>query len=449
LRATGSGCNIDSRFMEVSEGYIEALEFLDSLVNYEKGERFPKYDTRAYDLERFAKALGPLGDPHRSYPVVHIAGTKGKGSTAYMLSAVLRAAGYKVGMFTSPHLRSVRERIQVDGALIPPQDFGDTVAIVKDAFGEPEPKYRTYFETITAAAFLYFAWHTVDVAVVEVGLGGRLDATNVVDPAVSVITSLDLEHTHVLGDTLADIAREKAGIIKPGRPVVSAPQDRVAADVLVEKAAAVGAPLYVVGEDCAVEFDGRAMDYFGSRGVKSGITPAMSSTVQRTNAATALLALEQLTEFDVSETAVRSGMANALAPARCQVFSGKPAAILDTACTAAAAEALLEAVRGIRHSRLVALCGFSLDKDVEAVAEVIGPEAYAVVGASADSPRAMPVGEVLGHFVGLCERLEPAVTPADGLVSARRLAGRDGLVAVTGSFYLAGEVLEQLEGALP
>lgn len=449
MHAAGGGCNINAWCMEVSEGYIEALEFLDSLVNYEKGERFPKYDTRAYDLEKFAEVLRGLGDPHSSYPVIHIAGTKGKGSTAYMLSAVLRAAGYKVGMYTSPHLRSVRERIQVGGVLIPPQDFGDAVAIVKDAFGEPEPKYRTYFETITAAAFLYFAWHSVDVAVVEVGLGGRLDATNVVDPAVSIITSLDLEHTHVLGDTLADIAREKAGIIKPGRPVVSAPQDRVAAEVLVERAAAVGAPLYVVGEDCAVEFDGREMTYFGEAGVKSGIILAMSATVQRTNAATALLALEQFTEFDVPEIAVRSGMTNAPAPARCQVLPGKPVTILDTACTAAAAEALLETIREIRRSRLVALCGFSLDKDVEGVAEAIGPEAYAVVGASADVPRAMPVGEVLGHFVGLCERLEPAVTPVDGLVSARRLAGRDGLVAVTGSFYLAGEILKQLEGALP
>ncbi|UCE28235.1 MAG: bifunctional folylpolyglutamate synthase/dihydrofolate synthase [Candidatus Coatesbacteria bacterium] len=435
--------------MEVSEGYIEALEFLDGLVNYEKGERFPKYDTRAYDLEKFAEALRALGDPHRSYPVIHIAGSKGKGSTAYMLSEVLRAAGYKVGMFTSPHLRSVRERIQVDGALIPPRDFGDAVAIVKDAFGEPEPKFRTYFETITAAAFLYFAWHTVDVAVVEVGLGGRLDATNVVDPAVSVITSLDLEHTHVLGDTLADIAREQAGIIKPGRPAVSAPQDRVGMGVLHERAADVGVPLYVVGEDCAVEFDGRTMTYFGVTGAKSGIVPAIPATVQRTNAATALLALEQLIEFDVPETAVRSGMANAAAPARCQVIPGKPVMVLDTACTATAAENLLETVRGIRGSRLVALCGFSLDKDVEGVAEAIGPDAYAVVAASADVPRAMPVGEVLGHFVGLCERLEPGVTPADGLVKARRLAGRNGLVAITGSFYLAGEILEQLEGAIP
>jgi dihydrofolate synthase/folylpolyglutamate synthase len=435
--------------MEVSEGYIEALEFLDGLVNYEKGERFPKYDTNAYDLEKFAELLYGLGDPHKSYQVVHIAGSKGKGSVAYMLAAVLRAAGYKVGMYTSPHLRSVRERIQVDGVLIPPRDFGDAVAIIRDAFGEPEPKYRTYFEMLTAAAFLYFAWHTVDVAVVEVGLGGRLDATNIVDPAVSVITSLDLEHTHVLGGTLADIAHEKAGIIKPGRPVVSAPQDRSAADVLFETAGAVGAPLYVVGEDSATEFDGRTLTYFGATEVIPGIIPAMPGTVQRTNAATALLALEHLTGLNVPITAVRSGMADARAPGRCQVFPGKPVTILDTACTASAAEALLETIMEVNHSRLVLLCGFSLDKDAGGVAEVVGPEAYAVVGAAADVPRAMPVGEVLGHFVGLCERLEPAVTPADGFVSARRLAGRNGVVAVTGSFYLAGEILEQLDGVIP
>lgn len=435
--------------MEVSEGYIEALEFLDGLVNYEKGERFPKYDTRAYDLEKFGALLNELGNPHKSYPVIHIAGTKGKGSVAHMLTAVLRAAGYKVGMYTSPHLRSVRERIQVDGTLIPPRDFGDTVAIVREALGEPEKEFRTYFETLTAAAFLYFAWHTIDVAVVEVGLGGRLDATNVVNPAVSVITSLDLEHTHVLGETLADIAREKGGIIKPGRPVVSAPQDRIAADVLFEIAGVIGAPLYVVGEDCATEFDGRALTYFGATEVIPGIIPAMPGTVQRTNAATALLALEHLTGLNVPITAVREGMAEARAPGRCQVFPGKPVMVLDTGCTAAAAGALLETVTEINHSRLVILCGFSMDKDAAGVAEVLGPEAYAVVGAAADVARAMPVGEVLGHFVGLCERLEPAVTAADGLVSARRLAGRNGLVAITGSFYLAGEILEQLDGVIP
>lgn len=435
--------------MEVSEGYIEALGFLEGLVNYERAERFPRYDTRAYDVEKFARLLAELGSPHAAYPVVHVAGTKGKGSTAYMLSSVLKTAGYAVGTYISPHLRSVRERIQVEGELISPRDFADAVGVVREATGGRPENFRTYFETITAAAFLYFAWRTVDVAVVEVGLGGRLDATNVVLPAVSVITSLGFEHTSVLGETLAEIAREKAGIIKPGVPAVSAPQDTPAREVLAEVAAANGSPLFVVGEDCATEFDGYGFNYYGLTRVIEGVRIRMRGTVQRTNAAVALLALERLSGFNVADEAIYAGMEEAEAPARCQIFPGTPALIVDTACTAPAAEALLEVVSSMRYRRVVFLCGFSLDKDVEGVADVLGPEAYAVVATAANVPRAMPIGEVLGHFVGSCPRLEMAPTAVEGLAAAKRLAGRKGLVAVTGSFFLAGEVLRELEGDIP
>ena len=226
--------------------YHEALTYLEQHANYELN-RSAQYAPETFNLTRIGQLLGRLGNPHHAFKIAHVAGTKGKGSTCRMIESVLSAAGYRTGLYTSPHLHTFRERIQVRRMLIE----RDGVAALVD---ELEPHIvavpgLTYFEIVTAMGLLYFARQQVEVAVVEVGLGGRLDATNIVTPQVSVITSLSYDHTAWLGNTLAQIAFEKAGIIKPGVPAVSAPQPPEALDVIERACVERKSPLVLVGRD--------------------------------------------------------------------------------------------------------------------------------------------------------------------------------------------------------
>ena len=226
--------------------YQEALDYLYGFVDYSLTRNF-RYTADKFDLGRMVELMQLLGDPQTQYPVIHVAGTKGKGSTAAFIASALQAAGLRVGFYTSPHLQDYCERIQVNRKDISHADFTDLVQTVKPTVARVEQ--LTTFEITTALGFLYFAQQKCDVAVIEVGLGGRLDATNVVDPLVSVITSLSMDHMNVLGDTLAKIAFEKAGIIKPDRPVVLAPQREEARQVVEQVAEERNAPVMRVGQD--------------------------------------------------------------------------------------------------------------------------------------------------------------------------------------------------------
>ncbi len=228
--------------------YLEAIEYLHSLTDYER-RRIERYTPETLDLSRVERLLAMLGDPHRAYRSVHIAGTKGKGSTAAMIESVLRTAGIRTGLYTSPHLHTFRERIRVGGTLISREEVVALVEEIRPLVAQVDGV--TTFEAITAMAFAYFARRGVEVLVAEVGLGGRLDATNVLMPEVAVITSLSLDHTYLLGNTLPEIAREKAGIIKPGVPAVSAPQRPEAISVIETTARERQAPLVEVGRDWA------------------------------------------------------------------------------------------------------------------------------------------------------------------------------------------------------
>lgn len=226
--------------------YPAVLGYLYDLTDYEK-ERIARYDPDTLDLSRIRRVLARLGDPQRRFPSIHIAGTKGKGSVAATCASVLQTAGLRTGLYTSPHLHTFRERIRVDGEPIPPDVLISLVQECRPIF-DTEPQLTT-FEAITALAFVHFARCQIDYAVVEVGLGGRLDATNVIIPQVAIITSLSFDHTYLLGNTLADIAREKAGIIKPGVPTVCAPQEAEALTVIQKVCAERESPLTLVGRD--------------------------------------------------------------------------------------------------------------------------------------------------------------------------------------------------------
>jgi len=283
--------------------YTEAIAYLHSLTDYEK-TRIKRYTPETLDLSRVESLLTALGNPHTQFPAVHVAGTKGKGSTSAMIEACLRAADYRTGLYTSPHLHTFRERIQVAGRKITREEVVELVEEIHPLI-ERMPGVTT-FEAITAMGFLTFARSEVDVAVVEVGLGGRLDATNVLTPAVSVITSISLDHTYLLGDTLGEIAREKAGIIKPNIPTVSAPQRAEAIQVIQSISQERDAPLVEVGRDWDYEpgptdWDGQR---FTARRVSDGGSDlsgdyriSLLGRHQLENATSALVALDILRQI--------------------------------------------------------------------------------------------------------------------------------------------------------
>jgi dihydrofolate synthase/folylpolyglutamate synthase len=427
--------------------YASAKAFLDSLVNYERDVP-RRYDTRAFDLENFSRLLARLGTPQDAFPLVHVAGTKGKGSAVAMVAAAFGAAGRRAGTFTSPHLRSVRERITVGDELISPADFGRLVGDVKRAMtGGEAATFRTYFETLLAAALLYFREREVDVAVLETGLGGRLDATNVVAPAVVALTSLGLDHTDILGATIEEVAAEKAGVIKAGVPAVSAPQLPAATRVLEGAAQSAGAPLAVVGADVyfAANGDG-TFDYRGARYELAGVRPAMRGPGQRANAAVALAALERFAPFEVAAAAARRGVESARLRARAELIPGKPSLLLDAAHTAESARELASVTERFAGGPKILVWGMSAEKDARAFAREVAPGLERAIATAAANPRARAPAELAELTRDLFRRVEVAASPAEALARGRAAAGEEGLVVVAGSFYLAGEVLALLEG---
>ena len=329
--------------------YQEALDYLYKFVDYSQTRAF-RFSPEKFNLERMRVFLALLGDPHRAYPVIHVAGTKGKGSVSALVASVLREAGHQVGLYTSPHLHDFAERIQVNGKNIPHAELAALVDAIKP-FVEQVPDLTT-FELTTALGFLYFQHSAVDVAVIEVGLGGRLDATNVVQPLVSVITSLSMDHMSILGDTLAKIAAEKAGIIKPGRPVVSSPQKDEALVVLKDVSAHNQAELTQIGRDFFYaprerSLEGQSLfvwpadqqpqvDRFVEAGGRSTwqplrLTIPLLGYHQVVNAATAYAAIVTACRegLEIPLDAIQRGFASVVWPGRFEVLQKDPPVIVD------------------------------------------------------------------------------------------------------------------------
>ncbi|OGX41580.1 MAG: hypothetical protein A3C53_08425, partial [Omnitrophica WOR_2 bacterium RIFCSPHIGHO2_02_FULL_68_15] len=317
--------------------------------------------------------MAALGHPERRWGAIHVAGTKGKGSTCALSAAILQAAGIRTGLYTSPHLVHLSERIQVDGRPVTAETLAAAVDAVRPSVAQlPSPP--TYFEVLTAIAFWVFAEAGVELAVVEVGLGGRLDATNVVDPLVSVITPVSLDHTDLLGSTLTAIAREKAGIIKPGRPVVVAPQSPDALAVLKAVAEEQGAPCLEVAARAQVRVleasaEGQRVALRTAAGTSRTIALPLLGAHQADNLATAVTALESLpAPWAIADAAVAEGAARVVWPGRLQVLERRPWVVLDGAQNAASAAALRDAVRALWPARPVHLVlGLSANKDLDGV----------------------------------------------------------------------------------
>ena len=416
-----------------------------------------------FNLERIKALLGQLGNPHKSAPVIHVAGTKGKGSTAAFCDSVLNAAGYRTGFYSSPHLHSFRERVRLNTQPISENQFAALVELVWPQHLQVTANSGlgpvTLFEFMTAMGFQCFSGAStvpgvpdtlpVDFQVIEVGLGGRLDATNVVDPAVCVITSVSLDHTAILGGSLAQIAWEKAGIIKPGSTVVIAPQRPEAASVIDEVCQSNGARSIHVGQDVTWELaaandEGQEFAVRGRLGDYNLSTPLLG-THQLVNAATAVAALEVLREqgHHIPTDAVAQGFANVNWPCRMEVLARSPLVVVDGAHNLDSMETLLDSLpRYLDYRRLILVAGFSRDKSVEDMVRCLAKAKPVVFATASRHPRSLSSPDVAEQFARRGISAAKTASPAEALSMALAAAGDDDLVLATGSLFVAAEVRE-------
>ncbi len=447
--------------METSAAYQQALDYLFSFVDYSLVRSF-RYSEGQFDLGRMCQLLERLGNPQEAFRTLHVAGTKGKGSVSALAASALRAAGYRVGLYTSPHLHDFCERIQVDGLPISHEELVGLLEEVRPAV-EAIPRLTT-FEITTALGFLYFERQGVDAAVVEVGLGGRLDATNVVDPLVSVITSLSYDHMAVLGNTLARIAGEKAGIIKPGRPVVSAPQKEEALAVIREVAAEQRAPLTLVGSQVRFTAGPHSLDGQDLLIWHADEQPQMDAYLQDRpaldwgprrlsipllgyhqveNAATAYAVLEAARGqgLAITENDIRRSFERVVWPGRFEVLRRDPPLVVDSAHNADSALKLRLALDDYFPGRPVVLIfGASEDKDIQGIIAALLPRVRQVIATQADHPRAMAAGQIVAR-VHQHGRPAQAVLPVrEALRAALTAAGDEAVVVAAGSLFVAADV---------
>ena len=427
--------------------YDEAIAFWYGRINYEVRAAQPE-DMK---LERMRALLRLLGDPHDRVRLVHVTGTKGKGSTAAMIANVVRAAGYRVGLFTSPHLSHVEERVQVDGVPITPAELAARMAEIAAAVavlerGDGNPGI-TFFEIGTALGFLHFCRRRTDFAVVEVGLGGRFDSTNVCTPLVSVITSVGLDHTAQLGDTLEAIAYQKAGIVKPRVPVVSGASEPGPRAVIRRVAAEMRAPLWELGDHFGydrIPVDGGSHATIRTPRSTDSYRVGLLGLHQAHNAAVAVATVDRLrdTGMPIADAAIARGLSTVAWPGRIEVLSRSPVVILDTAHNVPSAEALVRTLRetfpAVRRKAVV--FAVSSDKPWADILRTLGGYFdHFHLTRYGNNPRCVPP-EALAGAVG--DGVTWAVHAAGGAAweTARAGAGPDDLVCVTGSVFLAGEL---------
>jgi dihydrofolate synthase/folylpolyglutamate synthase len=393
-----------------------------------------------------------LSNPEAKYRTIHITGTKGKGSTCVILESLFRASGYRVGRFTSPHLYSFTERLMIDGAACPPDDFAELFFFVGEQIEPDIFQSLSYFELLTLLAFVYFARQKVDVAILEVGLGGRLDATNLCRPDVSVITSISYDHMAQLGPTLADIAREKSGIIKPGVPVVTTVRENEPLTVIRERAQSLGSPLWVLDEDFFVRQHNvpNTFCYEARLPVKltlNDLSLKMPGMHQRENASAAISAFlltEPLSEpqADGCEK-IRHALCNAFMPLRFEIVrqdDNSPTFIFDGAHNRASMQAFITTVEEMfPHRRLLLIFGASLGKDVEGMFAEIGSRfQHVFLTQSSDSSRRFPPQELRAMFTGT--NVSAGENCQTAWKQCTRMAETKDVVCITGSLYLAAEL---------
>ncbi len=439
--------------------YPNAVRWVLELHDVER-QRVVQYDPEGdFKLDRMRSLLTALGNPQEQFRSVHIAGTNGKGSTGAMISAMLRRCGLAIGSYTSPHLTDIRERISINGQNIGRTEFTELMKKVAEAsvsIGERP----TFFEAMTAIGFLHFAEQAVDLALIEVGLGGRLDSTNVIMPVLSLITEIQLDHTRILGTDLASIAREKAGIMKPGVPVITREQAPEVDAVFKEQAETVGTTVRVVNRD--IEFSNRFCStaelgphnrvclYTDTSRLEHLPVP-LPGEHQAFNCGLALAAVDHLKSigFDCPEPVVTAGLSDTEIPGRMQLVWDRPRILVDGAHNPDALGALMRCVGAhVPYDSMVCVFGCAQDKDVDALLDRVSLGADKVIFTRAGgNPRAADPDDLRRRFMERSGKMcQIAPTVGDALELAARAVSRDDLICVTGSFYLVGDAMKHLDG---
>ncbi|WP_298821210.1 bifunctional folylpolyglutamate synthase/dihydrofolate synthase [Chloroflexus sp.] len=427
--------------------YQEALDYIYSFIDPTR-QGSPDPAIAARGLARITALLADAGNPHQQLRAVVVAGTKGKGSTCAMIEAMARAAGLKVGLWTSPHLSSYRERIQIDREPITQPtliELVNTVQPVVEAFDVATYGRPSTFDIGFVIAMRHFADSMVDLAVVEVGLGGRYDAAATINPLVAVISSISFDHMAILGPTLREIAFNKAGIMRTGRPAITVPQRAEAAQVLAAESQSVGAPLWLAAE-AAVEpwrATGQPLRY-PAQPQPGKLRGAFQRENARLAMGTALLLRQQGIAID--DTAIRQGLAEAWWPGRFELIDGAPRILIDGAHNGDSAEKLWQAIAAeVPHRRCILVLGTSRDKDIAAIAAALAPHAAQIIITRSSHPKAMDLDRIAAEvepYTTAPLQIVPVV--AEALAAARAMAGPEDLICVTGSLFVAGAAREAL-----
>lgn len=432
--------------------YKQAKYYLNNFINYENIPGIT-YASEEYSLKHIRELLHRIGNPHLHSKTVHIAGSKGKGSTAAIIAQVLIDSGYKTGLYTSPHLHDIRERIQINSKSISKKDFSILLTTLKPHFdamhAEPDKRQFTFFEALTVLAFTYFSKMDTDFQVMEVGLGGRLDATNVVKPEVCVITPIGLEHTQILGDTLEKIAYEKAGIIKPHSIVVSSPQTsevlKLISEVCRQRQASLieadqVAKWHKVSHDLyhqVIEVKSKSTDY--------QLRLPLLGDYQLDNAATAIIVLETLASkgFAISTDTIKSGFTKVRWPGRFQILKQKPTLLVDGAHNIQSVKRLIDSLRiYLSYHTIYLIIGISSDKNITGIVKELVSLSPQVIATHSTHPRAASPSIIAAEFskYGIIAKVSSSISLA--IRETLTVATEEDLICVTGSLFVVAEAID-------
>jgi dihydrofolate synthase/folylpolyglutamate synthase len=439
--------------------YAKAIGYLFDRTDYERHERL-RYNVTTFDLGRMERLLRGLGNPHRKIETVHIAGTKGKGSTATMLARMIEANGYRVGLYTSPHVSNLHERIAVNSHMISRREMLGLInrvhtSVERMAKRDDAP---TFFEIMTAMAFMHFADKDVDIAIIETGLGGRLDSTNVIQPAVIGITSISVDHQNLLGDNLGSIAKEKAGVMKKGVPVITVPQEPDAMRMLKRTATAVRAPLSVTGMDIDFSYRFESSREEGPHTRICVTTPhskfehlrvPLPGEHQAFNCGLALAMLDKLKTqgYEIDDEKAINGLKGISLIGRMEIICDDPRIIVDAAHNAASIRALIQAIgQHVPYDSMVVIFGCNNDKDIGGMLHQLQYGADKVIFTRSNSPKAVFPQDLADMYTEICGKMcQTAMSVTEAVKIAKSAVSKEDLICITGSFYLVGQAKEQLQ----
>ena len=440
------------------KNYKEAIKYLFEKTDYER-EKHLRYNVTTFNLDRMEKLLSLLGNPHKKFPTAHIAGTKGKGSTATMLAKMLESNDYNVGLYTSPHVAHLHERIMVNSKMISESQMlgllNRVYAPVKKMAKVDSP---TFFEIMTALAFMHFADAKTDISVIETGLGGRLDSTNVIRPEVVGITSLSIDHQHQLGDTVDKIAREKAGIFKSGVPIVTVRQEPAAMHILKSHAIAVKAPFSVTGHDIDFSYRFETSREDGPHNRICLTTPTskfehlrvpLHGEHQAINCGLALAMLDKLKSsgYEIDNGKAAEGLSSVSLTGRMEMICDDPRIMIDAAHNAASIQALIHAIgQNIPYDSMVIIFGCNNDKDAEGMLYQLQYGADKVIFTRSNSAKAMSPQDLADMYTEICGKMcQTATSLGEALRLAKNAVSKEDLICITGSFYLIGQAKTRLQ----